>query len=39
MNRYEKRDYCFEGVYIPHKVKVPDPADFRALFMDLLPEE
>jgi hypothetical protein len=39
MNRYEKRDYCFEGGSIPYTVKVPDAANFHALLMALLPEE
>jgi quercetin dioxygenase-like cupin family protein len=38
-NRYQKGDYFFEGGHIPHTVKVPGPQAFRALYVEILPEE
>ena len=39
INRYKKGDYFFEGGHIPHTVKVPGPSAFRALYVEILPEE
>jgi quercetin dioxygenase-like cupin family protein len=39
INRYKRGDYFFEGGHIPHTVKVPGPSAFRALYVEILPEE
>ena len=38
-NRYRKGDYFFEAGHIPHTVTVPGPVAFRALYVEILPEE
>jgi quercetin dioxygenase-like cupin family protein len=35
-NRYLKGDYFFEAGHIPHTVKVPGPAAFHALYVEIL---
>ena len=36
--RYQTGDDFFEGGHVPHTVKVPGPAAFRTLYVEILPE-
>ena len=38
-SRYRSGDYFFEGGHVPHTVKVPGPVAFRALYVEILPDE